>query len=128
MKQNARSAGFPEYALEKLERYQPQLLERRAAVVKSRVRIAYGTDVGVYPHAEAWREFVALVNSGVSPARAFRAATTEAADLLERPDLGRLAAGQTADIVALPGDPFQDIQVVSKVDFVMKDGIIVRRP
>jgi len=128
MKQNARAAGFPEYALEKLERYQPQLLERRAAVVKSRVRIAYGTDVGAYPHAEAWREFVALVNAGVSPSRAFRAATTEAADLLERPDLGRLAAGQTADIVALSGDPFQDIQVVSKVDFVMKDGKIVRRP
>jgi imidazolonepropionase-like amidohydrolase len=125
---HAKEAGYPEYALEKLERYRPKLLERRAAVVKSRVRIAYGTDVGVYPQGEAWREFVALVNAGVSPARAFRAATTEAADLLERPDLGRLAAGQTADIVALPGDPFQDIQAVSKVDFVMKEGKIFRQP
>jgi tryptophan 2-monooxygenase len=128
LNEHAKAAGYPEYALEKLERYRPKLLERRAAVVKSRVRIAYGSDVGVYPQGEAWREFVSLVNSGMTPSRAFRAATTEAADLLNRPELGRLAAGQTADIVALPGDPFQDIQVVSRVDFVMKEGKIYRRP
>jgi len=125
---HGKEAGLPEYALEKLERYRPQLLERRAAVLKSRVRIAYGTDVGFYPQGEAWREFVSMVNSGMAPSRAFRAATTEAADLLDRPDLGRLAMGETADIVALPGDPFQDIQVVSKVDFVMKEGKVYKRP
>jgi tryptophan 2-monooxygenase len=128
LNEHAKEAGLPTYALEKLERYRPQLVERRAAVVKSRVRIAYGTDVGVYPQAEAWREFVALVKAGLSPARALKAATTEAADLLERPDLGRLAVGGTADIVALPGNPLQDIQAVSKVDFVMKGGAVIRRP
>ncbi|PYT11842.1 MAG: amidohydrolase family protein [Acidobacteria bacterium] len=125
---HAKQAGFPDYALEKLERYRPQLLNRRAAVVKSRVRIAYGTDVGVYPQGEAWREFISLVKSGIPPLRALRAATSEAADLLERPDLGGLAAGRTADIIALPGDPLHDIQVVSKVDFVMKEGRVFRRP
>jgi len=126
--ENGKGSGLPEYALEKLERYRPRLLERRAAVAKSRVRIAYGTDVGIYPQGEAWREFVALVHAGVSPLRALRAATREAADLLERPDLGRLAAGKTADIVALPGDPLKDISATSRVDFVMKTGDIFRRP
>ena len=128
LNEHAKEAGLPAYALEKLERYRPQLMERRAAVVKSRVRIAYGTDVGVYPHGEAWREFIALVHDGMPPSRALKAATTEAADLLERPDLGRLAAGLTADIVALPGNPLEDIRAVSQVDFVMKGGEIVRRP
>jgi len=126
--EHTKEAGLPDYALEKLERYRPKLMERRAAIVKSRVRIAYGTDVGVYPHGEAWREFVSLVKGGMAPERALRAATSEAADLLERPDLGRLVAGQTADIVALPGNPLQDIGVVSRVDFVMKAGRILRRP
>ncbi len=126
LKEHAREAGLPAYALEKLERYGPTLLERRAAIVKSRVRIAYGTDVGVYPQAEAWREFVSLVKSGIPPLRALRAATTEAADLLDRPDLGRLAAGGTADIVAVDGDPFEDIQAMGRVEFVMKGGEIIR--
>ncbi len=126
--QNARSAGLPEYALEKLERYRPRLLERRAAVARSRVRIAYGTDVGVYPQGEAWREFVSMVTSGIAPIRALRAATSEAADLLDRPDLGSLAPGRTADIVAVPGNPLEDIQVVSRVDFVMKQGKLIREP
>jgi tryptophan 2-monooxygenase len=126
--EHGKEAGFPAYALEKLERYRPRLMERRAAVVRSRVRIAYGSDVGVYPQNEAWREFVSLVSSGLAPARALRAAGSEAADLLDRPDLGSLAPGKTADIVALPGDPLLDIQLVSGVDFVMKEGKIVRRP
>jgi imidazolonepropionase-like amidohydrolase len=120
--------GLPAYALEKLERYRPRLLERRAAVARSRVRIAYGTDVGAYPHADAWREFVSLVHSGITPLRALRAASTEAAELLDRPDLGALAQGKTADIVAVPGDPLRDIQIVASVDFVMQEGKIVRRP
>jgi imidazolonepropionase-like amidohydrolase len=126
--EHGKEAGLPAYAVEKLERYRPRLLERRSAVAKSRVRIAYGTDVGAYPHAEAWREFVSLVRSGIPPLRALKAATSEAADLLDRPDLGVLAPGKSADVVALPEDPLRDIQAVSRVDFVMKQGKIVRKP
>jgi tryptophan 2-monooxygenase len=125
---HGRETGLPAYALEKVERYRERILERRAAVAKSRVRIAYGTDVGVYPHAEAWREFLSLVDSGITTARALRAATSEAAALLEREDLGVLEAGKTADIVAVPGNPLEEIRVVRAVDFVMKEGRIVRRP
>ncbi|HEU5181810.1 MAG TPA: amidohydrolase family protein [Candidatus Polarisedimenticolia bacterium] len=126
LKEHGREAGLPAYALEKLDRYGSKLLERRAAIAKSRVRIAYGTDVGAYPQAEAWREFVSLVNSGIAPLRALRAATTEAADLLDRSDLGRLTAGSAADIVAVDGDPFEDIQAMGRVEFVMKGGEIIR--
>ena len=128
LKEHAKEAGLPAYALEKLERYGPKLLERRAAIVKSRVRIAYGTDVGAYPHSEGWREFVSLVKAGIPPLRALRAATTEAADLLERPDLGRLAPGSAADIVAVDGNPLEDIQAMGRVEFVMKGGEIIRQP
>jgi len=125
---HGKEAGLPAYSLEKLDRYRPRLLERRAAVARSRVRIAYGTDVGAYPQNEAWREFISLVNSGIPPLRALRAATSEAAELLDRPDLGALAPEKTADVVALPGDPLQDIHAVSGVNFVMKAGQIFRRP
>jgi imidazolonepropionase-like amidohydrolase len=71
---------------------------------------------------------MSMVRSGITPLRALRAASTEAAELLDRPDLGALVQGKIADIVAVPGDPLRDIQVVSSVDFVMKEGKIVRRP
>ena len=57
-----------------------------------------------------------------------KAATSTAAEMLKRPDLGTLAAGQTADIVAVPADPFQDISVMGRVDFVMMDGEICKQP
>ena len=126
--EHGESAGFPAYALEKVRRYRPRLLERRGAVARSRVRIVYGTDVGVYPQGEAWREFISLVAAGVTPLRALRAATSEAAALLDRTDLGSLAPGAAADVVALPGNPLDDIRVVSQVDFVMQEGKVARRP
>lgn len=68
------------------------------------------------------------VKNGISPLRALKAATSTAAELLRRPDLGTLAVGKTADIIAMPGDPFLDINVTGKVDFVMKEGMIYRQP
>lgn len=93
---------------------------------RSDVTIAYGTDAGMFPHADNWREFPTLVKHGLSPLRALRAATTVAAELLERPDLGRLVPGATADLVALHGDPFTDILATGRVRLVMKDGQMAR--
>jgi tryptophan 2-monooxygenase len=64
----------------------------------------------------------------MSPLRALRAATSVAADLLGRPDLGRLVAGATADLIAVPGDPFTDIAVTGQVELVIKQGVIQRSP
>ncbi len=80
----------------------------------------------MFPHHLNGREFPAMVGSGISPLRALRAATSTAADLLRRPDLGRIRPGATADLVALPGDPFDDIDSTGDVDFVMHRGTIHR--
>ena len=63
----------------------------------------------------------------MTPVRALKAATSVAAEMLQQPDLGTLAPGKLADIVAMPGDPIVDIAATAKVDFVMKDGAVYRR-
>jgi hypothetical protein len=90
------------------------------------VKVAYGTDCGMFPFSHGILEFQALVHAGVTPIRALRSATSVAAELLGRDDLGALASGKLADIVAMPGDPLADIAATAHVDFVMKDGVVYR--
>lgn len=90
------------------------------------VRIANGSDVGVFAHGENWREIVAMARAGLPNAQALTAATADAADVLGRSDLGRIAPGASADLVAVTGDPIADIESVRAVRFVMKAGRIVR--
>ncbi|MFF5229763.1 amidohydrolase family protein [Dactylosporangium sp. NPDC000521] len=110
----------------KFRRYTDQLRDSARNVAASEVRVAFGTDAGMFPHEQNWREFPAMVHTGISPLRALRAATSTAADLLRRPDLGRIAPGATADLIAVPGDPFDDIDATGAVDFVMHDGAVHR--
>ncbi|MFJ6699464.1 amidohydrolase family protein [Streptomyces sp. NPDC091272] len=93
---------------------------------RSTVTLAFGTDAGMFQHGDNWREFPTLVQHGLTPLRALLAATSVAADLLGRTDLGRLAPGATADLVALHGDPFTDILATGRPRLVMKDGQPVR--
>ncbi|WP_375759483.1 amidohydrolase family protein [Corallococcus exercitus] len=91
------------------------------------VRIAFGTDAGVFAHGRNAQEFALLVEAGLPPAEALRTATVNAAELLGVADkLGTLEPGKLADVVAVPGDPLKDIRVTQKVFFVMKDGVIHR--
>ena len=90
------------------------------------MKIAFGTDAGLFPTSDNWKEFPTMVQNGISPLRALKAATSTAAELLEKPQLGTLTVGQAADIIAMPGDPFQDINVTGKVDFVMKAGAVYK--
>lgn len=78
----------------------------------------------MFPFSHGILEFQAMVKAGLSSVRALKAATSVAADLLGRNDLGVLAAGKLADIVAMPGDPIADIRATAKVDFVMKNGVV----
>ncbi|MFE0800385.1 amidohydrolase family protein [Streptomyces sp. NPDC058812] len=94
---------------------------------RTNVQLAFGTDAGMFPHAENWREFPTLVDHGFSPLRTLRSATSAAADLLDRPDLGRLTPGATADLAAVQGDPFTDISAMGRVRLVMQSGRIVHR-
>lgn len=121
-------AALPEYALRKFRKYRGPLLAAADRLAGSNVRIAFGTDAGMFPHHENWREFPMMVSTGISPLRALRAATSVAAELLQLDDLGVIAEGKIADLVAMPGDPFADIEVTGQVDFVMKGGVIHKHP
>ena len=118
----------PEYARRKFRRYRSDLLAAAERLAASDVKIAFGTDAGMFPHRDNWQEFPAMVSTGITPARALRAATSVAAELLGLTDRGMVAEGKAADLVGMPGDPFTDIEVTGRVDFVMKDGLIHRRP
>ncbi len=97
---------------------------RRA--MKAGVKIAFGTDAGGFPWTvDPAREFPLMVKYGMTPAQALRAATTTASELLGMQNqIGSIEPGKYADIVAVPGDPMQDIQQLEKVNFVMKGGIV----
>jgi imidazolonepropionase-like amidohydrolase len=86
------------------------------------VKIAFGTDAGVFEHGLNAKEFAAYVERGMSPIDAIRTATINAADLLGVDDRGELAPGLLADIIAVPGNPLEEIEVLEDVRFVMKGG------
>jgi imidazolonepropionase-like amidohydrolase len=91
------------------------------------VRIAFGTDSGIYPHGRNARQFAYQVRCGQRPLDAIRSATVHAAELIRWADrVGRVAPGYLADLIAVPGDPVQDIRALEEVAFVMKDGAVLR--
>jgi CubicO group peptidase (beta-lactamase class C family)/imidazolonepropionase-like amidohydrolase len=93
------------------------------------VRLVFGTDGGVLPHGQNAREFAAMVDAGVPVVEAIRAATINAARTLGlEKDIGAIAAGRAADIIAVDGDPLRDVQSLSRVVFVMRKGRVIRRP
>lgn len=97
---------------------------RRA--IRGGVKIAFGTDAGVFPHGQNAREFASLVERGMQPLGAIQSATIHAADLLGVEDRGVIASGKLADLIAVPGNPLDDVRVLEKVVFVMKGGVVVK--
>ena len=123
----AKEFKIPEEFIEK-ERVLGQLQrDNFAKAVKAGVKVAFGTDAGVYPHGENGRQFAYMVKYGLTPAGAIRSATSDAAELLGRSkDVGRLAPGRYADVVAVSGDPLADVTTLEHVGFVMKGGVVVK--
>ena len=100
---------------------------RFTQAVKMGVNIAYGTDSGVYPHGQNGRQFAYMVRHGMTPMQAIQSATIRAAELLDKDDaLGSIAPGRFADLVAVDGEPLQDIRVLENVAHVMQGGNTVR--
>ncbi len=93
--------------------------------IREGVKIAFGTDAAVYPHGENGRELGILVDRGMTPLAALQSATIAAADLLGVDDRGVLAAGKLADLIAVAGNPLDDIRAAEQVDFVMVGGKVV---
>jgi imidazolonepropionase-like amidohydrolase len=100
-----------------------------ARAVKAGVNIAFGTDAGVFPNGENAKEFRYMVEAGMSPLAALRSATLSAAELLNQSKrLGSIEPNYAADIIAVKGDPLTDITLLEKIDFVMKDGVVYKKP
>ena len=91
------------------------------------VTMAFGTDVGLFPHGTNAKQLAVMVRYGMTPMEAIVAATLNGAKLLKREkDFGAIEAGRFADIIAVKGDPIADVAVLERVSFVMKEGLVYR--
>ncbi|MFL2705877.1 MAG: amidohydrolase family protein [Gammaproteobacteria bacterium] len=120
---------FPELVRPKAAEIGPKIKGTFAKAYQAGVKIAYGTDTGVSEHGKNAEEFRHMVDAGMPPIKAIQAATLEASKLLGMQDvLGTIAKGKKADIIAVSGNPLEDISVLEEVDFVMKGGKIYKSP
>ncbi|HVI57572.1 MAG TPA: amidohydrolase family protein [Luteimonas sp.] len=118
---------YPPQVAAKARQVGPIIQKTAGRAYKAGVKIAFGTDAAVYPHGQNAKEFAYMVDAGMPPAYALQAATTHAAELLKKSkDLGSIEPGKYADIVAVPGNPLEDITLMQKVGFVMKAGQVYR--
>ena len=128
-----------EWIMNKLENYPPPLQAKAKAAATARsemfrnalklgVKISFGTDAAVFPHGQNAKEFKLMVDLGMTPIDALKAATANDAELLGiGQKVGTLEKGKLADVIAMPGDPTSDITATERVSFVMKEGKIIRR-
>jgi imidazolonepropionase-like amidohydrolase len=127
-----------EYIMPRVKNYPPAVQAKAQAAFDARtemfrnalkigVKISFGTDAAVFPHGENAKEFKLMTDLGMSPIDALRSATASDAELLGLSQkLGTLENGKLADVIAMPGDPTQDITATERVSFVMKEGKIIR--
>ncbi len=119
---------FPPSVAKKAIEIGPKIQSTFAKAYKAGVKIAFGTDAGVYPHGKNWLEFTYMIEAGMKPMDAIKAATINAAELLGMKDqVGSIEKGKFADIIAVDGDPLKDSNVFGKVIFVMKDGVVYKQ-
>jgi len=120
---------FPELVRPKAAEIGPQIKGTFGKAYQAGVKIAYGTDTGVSAHGNNATEFKHMVEAGMPPMKAIQSATVEAAKLLgEYEQIGSLVEGKLADIIAVNGNPIEDITILEEVDFVMKSGRVYKSP
>jgi imidazolonepropionase-like amidohydrolase len=120
--------GLPQENVDKEKMVGRLQRENFEKAVKAGVKMAFGTDAGVYPHGDNAKQFFYMVKFGMSPAQAIKTATVASATLIDRlKDVGTLEPGKFADLIAVTGDPLQDVTALEKVDFVMKGGMVYKQ-
>ncbi|MBL8745411.1 MAG: amidohydrolase family protein [Phycisphaerae bacterium] len=124
----ARTPGYyiPQ-VMKKAQTVGPLIQEAFARAYKAGVKIAFGTDAGVFPHGDNWRELLYMADAGMKPDEIIKSATVNAADLLDwSNDVGSIEPGKYADLIAVTGDPLRDIAVLKNIDVVIKSGEIAK--
>jgi imidazolonepropionase-like amidohydrolase len=118
---------YPAMVTKKALEIGPRVQATFAKAYKAGVKIAFGTDAGVFSHGKNWIEFVYMTEAGMPILEAIQAATWNAADLMGTQNiLGSIEPNKLADIVAVNGDPTKDVKVMGQVNFVMKDGVVYK--
>ncbi len=118
---------FPAMVAKKASEIGPKIQNTFGKAYKAGVKIAFGTDAGVYAHGKNWMEFKYMTEAGMPAIEAIQSATWNAADLMgTQAILGSIEKNKLADIIAVPGDPTKDIELMGKVNFVMKDGVVYK--
>jgi imidazolonepropionase-like amidohydrolase len=127
IEEEGRRAGWSPDVLRKNEETTEAQRQGFTKAVKAGVRLAYGTDSGGYPHAWVGKQFAYMVRHGMTPTEAIRSATSVAAELLGWSDrVGSIAPGKLADLIAVTGDPTEDVSLLESVPFVMKGGRVIK--
>ena len=120
--------GFPQKILDKEVHVGRTQRENFRKAAQAGVKLAYGTDAGVYPHGWNGKQFAKMVEWGLTPMQAIQTATVNAADLLGWSDrVGSVQPGRFADLVAVAGDPLADVSTLEHVAFVMKGGVVYKQ-
>lgn len=126
--QHGAEVGMLEESLEKERQIGQLQRDNFRKAFKAGVKMAFGTDGAVYPHGDNGKQFAYMVQYGMTPMQALQAATVQAAELLGWSDrVGAVAPGRYADIIAIKGDPMNDVSLFENVDFVMKGGQVYKQ-
>lgn len=125
--ENYQKMGLTENMLAKARTVIPAARGNEERAIREGVKIAFGTDAAVYPHGLNAHEFAVMVKLGMKPLAAVQAATVNAADLIGWTDrVGTVEPERFADLIAIEGDPLQDVTTLERVRFVMKGGQVIR--
>ena len=120
--------SLPPLLAEKQRKLGPLAQESFKRALKNGLKIAFGTDAGVFPHGDNAKEFAVRVRLGETPLHAIQSATVVNAELFGTPDRGKIEPGLLADLVAVAGNPLDDVKLLEDVRFVMKGGVVYKQP